>query len=81
MSDIRLTTPEGYFERSLEKTMASAGRIGRRRKAVVCLCLALALSAGTYFTVQSAKVARAEKEYLAWQAEMARLDIFLEVNQ
>jgi len=81
MSDIRLTTPEGYFEKSFEKTMAAAGRIDKRRKTVVCFCSAIVLGLGTYFSIQGVKLSHAEKEYLAWQAEIAKLDIFLEVNQ
>lgn len=81
MSDIRLKTPEGYFEKSLEKTLTSAARIRRRRKVVLYSCAAIVLMVGTYFSIHSVSVSEDEKEYLAQQAEMARLDIFLEVNQ
>lgn len=78
---MKLTTPEGYFDMSLEKTMASANRIDRRRKMFVFGFGAVAMALCAYFSIQSAKVAHDEKEYLAQQEEMARLDIFFEVNQ
>lgn len=81
MSSFRLTTPEGYFEKSLEKTMASADRIHRRRRALLYSCTAIVLLAGVFLSIYTHNVIEAEKEYLAQQAEIARIDIFLEVNQ
>lgn len=81
MKDIRLTIPEGYFEKSLEKTIASAERIRKRRRAILYSCAAVVLLLGTYFSVSSGRISRDEEEYLAQQAEMARLDIFLEINR
>lgn len=81
MKEIRLTTPEGYFEKSLEATLASAGRIKRRRKTVLYSLAAFVLLLASCFSVYKMQTISEEKEYLAQQAEMARLDIFLEVNQ
>ena len=81
MKEIRLTTPEGYFEKSLEATLASTGRIKRRRKTVLYSLAAFVLLLASCFSVYKIKTISEEKEYLAQQAEMARLDIFLEVNQ
>lgn len=81
MSDIRLTTPEGYFERSLERTIASIERIRKRRKAVLYSCTVVVLMVVMYCSIHTAIVNECEKEYLAQQAELAKLDIFLEVNQ
>lgn len=80
MSEVRLTTPEGYFETSMEKTMASARKIRRRRKAVLYSCAALVLTIGAYLSIQTATVREVEREYLTQQAEIARLDVFFEVN-
>lgn len=80
MSNIRLTTPEGYFERSLQRTFVSAERIRKRRKNIMCFCAAIVLMTGTFYSIHTANVLKAEREYFAQQAEMARLDIFLEVN-
>ncbi len=81
MSDIKLTTPEGYFEKSLDRTLAAAAGIGRRRKFALYSCAALVLMLGAYFSIHTVTNIRLEKEYLAWQAEMSGLDIFLEINQ
>lgn len=80
MSEIRLTTPDGYFESSFERTIASAERIRKRRKMVLCFSAAVLLIVGAYCSIHNINEMRMEKEYLAQQAEMARLDIFLEVN-
>ena len=75
---IRLSTPEGYFEESLNRTLASAAAVRRRRRTALCCCAVFALLAGgAFYAVQSHYM----EEYLACQAEMAQLDIFLEVNQ
>lgn len=81
MSSIKLTTPDGYFERSLEQTMARVEKIRKRKTAALWGCGMLALLLGTYFFLNTAGKHEYEKEYLEQQAEMARLDIFLEVNQ
>lgn len=81
MSDIRLSTPENYFEKSLERTLANTTRIKNRRKVLACACVATVLLLGAAFSIQTISSARSEKEYLAFQAEMDRLDIFLEINQ
>lgn len=81
MKEIRLTAPEGYFEESLERTLASAERIRRRRKMALCSFVAVVLLLGSCLSIHKILSAAAEKEYIAQQAEIARLDIFLEVNQ
>lgn len=80
MSQVRLKTPEGYFEESLGKTMASVENIRRRRRTVMCACIAAVLTAGTYFSISAVRANEDGKEYLAQQEELARLDIFLEIN-
>ena len=80
MSYVRLKTPEGYFEKSLEKTIASAEGIRIRRRAVLCTCIAAVLAAATYFSISAFRSNEDWKEYLAQQEELARLDIFLEIN-
>ena len=75
---IRLSTPEGYFEESLNRTLASAAIIRKRRRTALCCCVAFVLLAGgALYALQS----HYTKEYIAYQAEMAQIDIFLEVNQ
>lgn len=81
MKEIRLTTPEGYFEKSLEKTLASADRISRRRKKALYSFAAIVLLLGSCLSIYLIRSDATEKEYLAQQIEMAQLDIFLEVNQ
>lgn len=81
MSYIRLKTPEGYFEKSLKRTFASVEGIRKRRRAVLCTCIAVVLAGGTYFSISTLRSNEGEKEYLALQEELARLDIFLEINE
>lgn len=81
MSKIRLKAPEGYFEDSYRRTMENVSRIRNRRKAVASGCVAALLSVGIMLSIRSVNADRYEKEYLAQQAEMARLDIFLEINK
>ena len=80
MSKIELKTPEGYFEESFEKTMASTARIRRHRRAAFGIAAAILLTAGIAFTSVRLRYAGEEKAYLAQQAELAELDIFLEIN-
>ena len=81
MSGIKLTTPEGYFHKSLDRTLATAAGIGRRRKLALYTCAALVLILGSLYSIFTVNNIKTEKEYLAWQAEMAGLDIFLEINR
>ena len=81
MKKIILTTPDEYFEKSFQKTMDSATAVRRRRRTLIYSCAAIVLAAGTCASIRNVKVSRDEKEYLAQQAEMAKLDIFLEVNR
>ena len=82
MSDIKLTIPDGYFDKSLEKTLAEVARIRKRRRAVALgLAAVMVLAAGWALSLQTTQRIRAEKEYLALQSELYRVDIFYEVNQ
>ena len=81
MNYVRLKTPDGYFEKSLEKTLSSVEGIRKRRRAVLCTCAAVVLAAGTYFSISAFRSDEAWQEYLAQQEELARLDIFLEINE
>lgn len=80
MSYVRLKTPEGYFEESLEKTVASVEGIRKRRRAIVFACIAVVLTVGTCFSISAVRSNEGRKEYLAQQEELSRLDIFLEIN-
>lgn len=80
MNDIRLTTPEGYFEKSMERTMASVEGIRRRRKAVVSGVAAFVIVVAAFFSGVSIRNTKAQKDYYAMESEQARLDVFLEVN-
>lgn len=82
MSDIKLTIPDGYFDKSLGKTLAEVARIRKRRRAVALgLAAVMVLAAGWALSLQTTQRIRAEKEYLALQSELYRVDIFYEVNQ
>lgn len=82
MSDIKLTIPDGYFDKSLEKTLAEVSRIRKRRRAAALgLAAVIVLAAGWALSLQTTQRIRAEKEYLALQSELYRVDIFYEVNQ
>lgn len=80
MSEIKLTTPEGYFDKSFERTIAGANRLRRRRRAALGCLAALLFASGVYLSVRTAGSIRERRDYLALQAETAELDIFLEVN-
>lgn len=107
MSQIKLTTPEGYFEKSMQTTMAAVDKVRRKRMAVLSGVAAgsVAAAALAVFVVMQGSVAGPEVDpgfaerfgqaaeltegpesagcdtYYAMEAEMARLDIFLEINQ
>ena len=80
MNDIELKTPEGYFEDSFARTMSGVAAIRKRRATVLCFACALVLVTGLAFSVGRVRYAHEEKAYLAQQAELAGLDIFLEIN-
>ncbi len=80
MSDIRLTTPEGYFEKSMARTMASVERIRTRRKAMAACFVAVLIATGAFFSGIAVRNSIVERDYYAMEAEQAQLDIFLEVN-
>jgi hypothetical protein len=77
MHNIELKTPEGYFEASLARTLSGAAAIRKRRAAVLGAAAAVLLVAGVAWTSVRAQE---QKAYLAEQAELAELDIFLEIN-
>ena len=81
MSDMNLTVPEGYFERSLERTMSEVSRIRKRRRTALLGLALIVLVAGSVLSVRTAERIREEDNYLALQAEMSRIDIFYEINQ
>ena len=80
MKGIELRTPEGYFEESLQKTMTGVSRIAKRRKAALFACAAILLFIGAAYVSERLSDFRQEKAFLAQQAEIDRLDIFLEIN-
>lgn len=80
MSEIKLTTPEGFFEKSFERTMAETGRIRRRRRVALGCFLAAVLVTGAYLSFRTTQSVQERRDYLAFQEEMDKLDIFLEVN-
>lgn len=96
MSQIKLTTPEGYFEKSMQTTMEAVGKMRRKRMAVLSGVAAGSVAAAlAVFVMMPGSVADPEVDlgfaegsesgvsdtYYAMEAEMARLDIFLEINQ
>lgn len=81
MSDMKLTVPEGYFEKSMQKTLSEVSRIRRRRRTALLGIAMLVLVGGSVLSVWTAERAREEDKYLALQAEMSRIDIFYEINQ
>lgn len=81
MNYVRLKTPEGYFEKSFEKTLTSVEGIRKRRRTVLYTCIAAVLAVGTYIPISAFRSNEARNEYLAQQKELERLDIFLEINE
>lgn len=114
MSQIKLITPDGYFEKSMQTTMEAVGKMRRKRMAVlsdvaagsVAAVLAVFVAmdgtaselmvnpglaeasdmAGIATVTQVAELAEGVElaecdTYYAMEAEMARLDIFMEINQ
>lgn len=79
MKEIRLDTPQGYFEESFERTMNSVAGIRRRRRAALCICAAIVLALCADITLRIGD-SRDRKDYYAMETEMAQLDIFLEIN-
>lgn len=80
MNNIELKTPDGYFEKSFERTMAGASAIRKRRAVVFGLIAAIVLASGITFTSIKVHNIRQERIYLAQQEELADLDIFLKIN-
>lgn len=80
MDNIKLKTPEGYFEESFTRTMAGVATIRKKRRAVLGVSAAVAVILVAAFSFTQINNAHIEKEYMAFQAEMADYDIFLEIN-
>ena len=80
MNNIELKTSEGYFEESFARTMAGVAKIRKKRRAVLGVSAAVAVILVAAFSFTQINKARVEKEYMAFQAEMADYDIFLEIN-
>lgn len=81
MSQIKLTTPEGYFENSFERTMRAASEIDRRRKVMAGGFAAIALLLGISYSAVQSRQSALEKEYYAMEMELSQLDVFMEINQ
>ena len=79
MSNIELKVPDGYFDESLKRTMARTATVRKRRIALLGVFAALLVLGGIYSFHRTSYLNR-EKDYLAQEAELARLDIFLEIN-
>ena len=79
MEEYKYEIPEGYFERSLEKSLGKARTIRRRSRAVLGAAVALFLAGGSFGA--SVAVHRSEENrMLAEVAGNPELDIFLMVN-
>lgn len=81
MSKLKLTVPEGYFERSMAKTMVEVSRIRRHRRTALLGIALLVLVIGSVLSFRTAERVREENEYYDFLAQMSRVDIFYEVNQ
>ena len=77
MNNRPLTVPEGYFEQSYETTMRRARTIRSRRQAVLALCLGAVVTVGAGLAWQKLSFSAAERDYLAQQEELSRLDVFM----
>ena len=80
MDNIEMKVPQGYFEESFARTMAGVAAIRKKRRAVLGLAAAVVIVAGVTFSTIWIDKTQKEKEYIAFQAEMAEFDIFLEIN-
>lgn len=81
MSNRPLTVPEGYFEQSCAETLRRARAIRSRRQAMLAFCLVAVVTVGAGLAYQRLSYSAAERDYLAQQEELSRLDIFMEINQ
>lgn len=80
MNNIELKTPEGYFEESFARTMSGVAAIRKRRRAVLGMAAAAIVVLAVVFSSIRINQVRAEKEYVAFQTELADFDIFLSIN-
>lgn len=80
MDNIELKTPEGYFEESFARTMTGVAKIRKKRRTVMGIAAAMAVVLGVTFSSIRTDQAQKEEEFMAFQAELADFDIFLEIN-
>ena len=80
MDNIELKTPEGYFEESFARTMAGVAKTRKKRRTVMGIAAAVAVVLGVTFSSIRTDQAQKEEEFMAFQAELADFDIFLEIN-
>jgi len=80
MDKIELKTPEGYFEESFTRTMAGVATIRKKRQAVLGFAAIVVVVLGVTFSSIQINKAQKEKAFMAFQAELANYDIFLEIN-
>ncbi|MBQ7623506.1 MAG: hypothetical protein IJS66_07205 [Bacteroidales bacterium] len=80
MNNIELKTPEGYFKKSYGRTMSGVAAIRKKRRTVTGMVAIVAVVFGVAFSSFWIDKTRVEKDYTAFQAEMAEFDIFLEIN-
>lgn len=80
MNNIELKTPEGYFEESFARTMSGVAAIRKRRRAVLGMAAAAIVVLAVVFSSIRINQVKTEKEYVAFQTEMADFDIFLAIN-
>ena len=62
MSKLKLTVPEGYFERSMAKTMVDVSRIRRNRRTALLGIALLVLVIGSVLSFRTAERVREENE-------------------
>lgn len=80
MTEEHLSVPEGYFEQSFQKTMQMANRERRRRKHIILTCMAVVVVLVGIFAASQAVIRAEYNEYLAEQAALGSLDVFMEIN-
>lgn len=80
IQDNNMTVPEGYFEKSYDRTMRMARDKRLRRRSIAVSCLALALAVTGLLTWNHFALQSAYRDYIAQQKEVVELDIFMEIN-
>ena len=80
MDNVELKTPDGYFEESFARTMAGVAAIRKKRRTALGIAAAFVVVLGVVFSAVRINQVKAEKEYVAFQTELADFDIFLSIN-